>query len=153
MNKDYIFHVNWEDRYKQSYKVGILAQLDNFFYLILKDKNKAETAYKNGFVGISGFKAEEIYRSRELFDFFQCRIMETNKKHQCKELAESRAVSMTDSFSVDEIPEGSVPKYKEIILKAYELQAKKNDIKNKKEDSVNLNNNKNDNSNVLEEIE
>ena len=150
MNNDYIFHVNWEDRYKQSYKVGILAQLDNFFYLILKDKNKAETAYKNGFVGISGFKAEEIYRSRELFDFFQCRIVETNKKYQCKELAESRAVSMTDSFSVDEIPEGSVPKYKEIILKAYELQTKKSEIKNKNE---NIKNNKSNNGKGLEEIE
>ena len=50
MNKDYVFHVNWEDRHKQTYRVGFLAQLDEYFYLIIKDQENAQTAYNNGFI-------------------------------------------------------------------------------------------------------
>ena len=129
MNKDYVFHVNWEDRYRNSYRIGFLAELDECFYLIIRDKVRAETAYKNGFVGIPGFKAEEVYKSRELFDFFKSRIHEdARNKNPSEELVKSRAISMIDSFSVEQAPERAIPKYKEIILKTYELQQKKEQI-------------------------
>ena len=126
MNRDYVFHINWDDRYKNSYRVGFLAELDEYFYLIIRDEKRAETAYKNGFDGIPGIKPEEIYRSRELFDFFKSRISEgARKKNPSEELAKSNAISMIDSFSVEAVPERITQKYKEIILRTYELQLKK----------------------------
>jgi len=123
MNRDYIFNLNWEDRYKNSYRVGMLAQIDGAFYFVLKDEEKNETAaHKNGYIGIPGFKVEEMYRSQELFDFFKSRVLGHNP---CEELAKTRGVSMVDSFSVEEIPERMMPKYRKIILEAYELQEKK----------------------------
>ena len=55
MSKDYVFHVNWEDRYKQPYRVGILAQIDNIFYLILKNEESAKAAYNSGYDGVPGY--------------------------------------------------------------------------------------------------
>lgn len=147
MNKDYVFHINWEDRYKNSYRIGILAQIDDNFYLTIKSEKNATMAYKNGFIGIPGFKTEEIYKSSELFDFFKNRILETSKKDSLEELSKNRAVSMIDSFSVDQISEKVSEKYKKIILKAYELQERKKDIQEKKD------NNEKEASNSLEEIE
>lgn len=138
MNKDYIFHINWADRYKASHRVGILAQIDELFYLIIRDEKKAEFAYKNGFVGIPGFKKEEIYKSSELFDFFKSRILDKKQNNVCEELLRTRGVSMIDSFSVEEILPRMVPKYREVILQAYELQIKKAQVQeiNKKDNNV-----------------
>ena len=124
-NKDYVFHINWEDRHKQSYKVGILAQLDEMFYLVIKDKEKAETAYSKGFIGIPGFRQEEIYRSHELFDFFKNRILQKNDQNPCEELAVTKAKSMVDSYWAEKVPDKVTKKYRKIILEAYDLQEKK----------------------------
>lgn len=128
MNKDYVFHINWEDRHKLSYRVGILAQLDEYFYVIIKDQENAQMAYKNGFIGIPGFKVEEVYRSQELFDFFKSRVLHKNAQNPCEELVSTGAKSMIDSFSVEKIPDKVIPKYKGIILRAYELQQKKEQL-------------------------
>ena len=134
MNKDYVFHVNWEDRHKQSYRIGILAQLDEAFYLVIKDERNAKLAYDNGFAGIPGFKAEEVYMSgTKLFDFFERRILEKEATKQCEELARTCGVSMVDSFSVEIISDKLSEKYKRIILEAYELQQRENE--NKQRDS------------------
>lgn len=132
-NKDYVFHINWEDRHKQSYRVGILAQLDEYYYIILKNEENAKAAYKNGFIGIPGFKLEEIYRSQELFDFFKSRILQKNAQRPCEELALTRAKSMVDSYSVEPVSDKAVSKYKEIILKTYELQEKKRQLEESNE--------------------
>ena len=137
MNKDYIFHINWDDRYKKSHRVGILAQIDELFYLIIRDEKNAEFAYKNGFVGIPGFKTDEVYRSTDLFDFFKSRILEKNTKNICEELAKSRGISMVDSFSVEEVAKRTIPKYREVILQAYELQVKKSQEKNNTDKNMN----------------
>ena len=125
MNKDYVFRVNWEDRHKNIYVIGILAKIEDSFYLVFKDEKHIETAYKQGYIGIPGFNVEEIYKSQELFDFFKSRILQTNKSNPCEELARSRGISMIDSFSVDQLSERMIPKYREIILEAYDIQAKK----------------------------
>lgn len=131
MNKDYVFHINWNDRYRNSYRIGFLAELDEYFYLIIKDEKKAETAYKKGFLGIPGFKSEEVYKSRELFDFFKSRISEgARKKNPSEELAKNKGVSMIDSFSVEQVPERIAKKYKEIILRTSELQERKAQLEN-----------------------
>lgn len=135
MNKDYVFHINWDDRYKNAHRIGFLAELDECFYLIIRDKKRAETAYKNGFAGIPGFRSEEVYRSHELFDFFKSRISEgARKKNPSEELAKSRAISMIDSFSVEEVPERATQKYKEIILRTYELQERKTQLQEESEE-------------------
>lgn len=135
MSKDYVFHFNWADKNKKLYRVGILAQIDDFFYFIIRDKERAERAYKNGFIGVSGFKPEEIYKSKELFDFFKSRVSENARKtNPCEELVKNRGVSMIDSFSVEEVPERTVKKYSEIILKTHELQTKKLNLKEKSDE-------------------
>ena len=136
-NKDYVFHINWEDRHKLSYRVGFLAQLDEYFYIVIKDQENAQMAYKNGFIGIPGFKTEEVYRSQELFDFFKSRVLHQNGQNPCEELASTRAKSMIDSFSVEKVQDKVVPKYKRIILEAYKLQQKKLQLQEAKESQKN----------------
>ena len=133
MNKDYVFYINWEDRHKQSYKVGFLARLDESFYLIVKDEKKAKSAYDNGFVGIPGFRPEEVYVSEtKMFDFFERRTLTKNSIQQCEELAQTGGFSMVDSFYVEKISEKLCIKYKKVILEAHELQKRKKSL-NKKE--------------------
>ena len=127
-NKDYVFYMNWEDRLKQNHKVGILAKIEEDYYFFIKNKQRAEAAYRAGFIGVSGFKPERIYRSKELFDFFKSRIIDKNSEEPCKELSKTKAISMVDSFSVDEIKDDIGNKYKKIILQAYELQEKRNEL-------------------------
>jgi len=132
-SKDYVFQINWEDRLKNSYVIGILAQIEKEFYLVFKDKKDIETAYKQGYIGIPGFNVEEVYKSQELFDFFKNRILQTAQANPCEELAKTRGVSMVDSFFVDPVPERIVPKYRQIILDAYEIQKRKIQIKDEKQ--------------------
>ena len=124
MNKDYIFSINWEDRFKNVHKIGVLAQLDEEFYLIVKDNKKANKAHENGFNGLPGFKAEKVYKSSELFDFFKNRVLRTTDINYCEELSKTGAKSMIDSFSVEEMPEKVIKEKKSKILKAYDLQEK-----------------------------
>lgn len=130
--KDYIFHVKWADRYKNSYRIGLLAQIDDIYYFIIRSQQRAEIAYEKGFVGIPGFKPEEVYRSSEMFDFFKSRILQKPNTNACEELAKTKGISMIDSFSVEEAPERVSKKYAELILKTYDLQAQKLQLKENK---------------------
>lgn len=136
MNKDYIFYINWEDRHKQLYRVGFLAQLDQYFYLVMKDKENVKVAYDNGFIGIPGFKPEEVYRSQELFDFFKSRILQKSDLNPCEELAKTGAKSMIDSYSVEKVTDIAATRYKTILIDAYELQEKKKKVKEENEDEI-----------------
>jgi len=149
MNKDYVFHVKWEDRHKQLHRVGFLAQLDEYFYLIIKDEETAETAYKNGFIGIPGFKQEEVYRSKELFDFFKSRILQKTGSNLCEELASTGAKSMIDSYSVEKVSDKIAQKYRGIIIDTYELQEKKKILQEERELGKINNGNKKLNSDEL----
>ena len=128
-SQDYVFHLNWEDRYKNSFRVGILAEIDNIFYLVVREPKNAETAYSKGFVGIPGIKPGELYTSLELFDFFKSRILDKKSPNPCKELAISGGTLMTDSFSLEEINEKLKPKYTKSILKIKEISSKKNQLR------------------------
>lgn len=126
MSKDYIFHIKWEDRHKIPHKVGLLAKIDDKYYLMAKDEQQARVAYASGFKGIPGFNPDEIYVSEnKLFDFFERRALATNPEEQCKELAETGGTSFVDSFSVEEICGRRIQnKYKKNILDAYDIQLK-----------------------------
>jgi len=152
MNKDYVFHINWEDRHKQLYRVGFLAQLDEYFYLIIKDQENAQIAYNNGFIGLPGFKVEEVYRSQELYDFFKSRILHKTGLDPCEELAETKAKSMIDSYSLEKIPDKVAKKYKAIILEAYELQEKKKKMQEEKKIEQPTNSNKEDDGEKFPDI-
>lgn len=132
-DRDYVFNVHWADKLRNSYKVGLLAQIDKIFYFIMSGPKNAEAAYRKGFVGVPGFQADEIYKSQELFDFFKSRVLEDKSQNPCEELAQSKGISMTDSFSVEEVSEGIAKKYKEAILRAYEVKARSEELKNEKE--------------------
>lgn len=132
IDRDYVFNVQWTDKYRNSYKVGLLAQIDKMFYFIMSSPKTAEAAYKKGFVGVPGFQAEEVYRSQELFDFFKGRILEDKSENPCEELAQNKGLSMIDSFSVEEVSERIAKKYKEAILRAYEVKVKSEELKSKR---------------------
>lgn len=122
MNKDYVFEINWEDRHKYLHDIGVLAQLNNEFYLAVKDEENAKGAYEMGFRGIPGFKTNEVYKSNELFDFFKNRVIESSDENFCKQLEKTGGISMVDSFSVKKISPKSTEKYKKLIIDAYGLQ-------------------------------
>ena len=117
-----------------------------------KEQEDAVGAYKNGFIGIPGFNAEEVYKSGELFDFFRNRILESKRKNPCEELAKTGGVSMIDSFSVEEISEKLSPKYKKIILEAYDLQLRKKQMQESKEIGTTVKASKEDNSDEIPDI-
>ena len=147
MTRDYVFHINWTDRHMQPHKIGILAQIDEDFYLIIKEQEDASLAYKNGFIGIPGFNEEEVYKSGELFDFFRNRILESKRK-----LSKTGGTSMTDSFSVEEISEKLSQKYKRIILEAYDLQLRKEKMQEQNEEGTVVKVSKEDNSDEIPDI-
>lgn len=128
MNKDYVFHIKWESRHRDQYRVGFLAQLDDYFYLVIKSEENAKNAYNSGFAPIAGFKPEEIYRSQELFDFFKSRILKKMSSNPCEELERTGAKSMVDSYFLEKVSDKVSNKYKSIILEAYELQEKRKTI-------------------------
>ena len=74
MNKpDQYLYINWEDEHRNLYRIGILARIDDVYYLkTFGKKTDAERdAYSHGYVGLPGFVQGEIYKStNKLFDFF-----------------------------------------------------------------------------------
>lgn len=138
-NKDYIFYLNWEDNIKNIRKVGYLAHIEDNFYLIISNKNNAETAYSNGFIGIPGFKSGEIYKSNELFDFFKNRISDKDSNDPCSELSKNEGKSMVDSFSLEEVPEMLADRQKQALLEAYQKQEELKELKNKEKEGIEIN--------------
>lgn len=131
MNKDYMLNVNWKDGRRNNHKIGILAQIDEDFYLLIKGKDKE--ANDNGFVGIPGFKSDKIYKSKEMFDFFKKRVLRTPDINYCEELIKTEAISMIDSFSISEMPEEEANEKKLELLEAYKLQEQLKKVENIKE--------------------
>lgn len=126
-NKDYIFYLNWDDSEKRNFRVGYLAQIEDDFYFVIRSKEQSgkesnPNPYDNGFIGVPGFRTGEIYKSNELFDFFKNRILDKNSKNPCKELSETRAISMIDSFYLEEFQGELADNQKRILIKAYEEQ-------------------------------
>lgn len=137
MNKDYVFNVNWEDRHKDTHTIAILAKIKEEYYLVSSDSKHIKRAQKAGYIGIPGFEIGEVYKSSELFDYFKNRILDKNSNDPCKELAETKGISLIDSFSVDEILEKKdIEKSKQIIKEASKTQEKINEIREKKARSL-----------------
>lgn len=124
MNNDCIFHMKWEDRFKKAHNIGILAKIEENYYLMIKDKENAKEAYENDFNGVPGFKTNKVYKSQELFSFFKDRLLKQPNMDWCEELRKTSAKSMTDSFFVEEMPEEEAIKSIAIILEADRLQEK-----------------------------
>jgi len=124
MSKDYVFSINWEDRFKNVHKIGVLAQIEEAFYIIIREKEKAKEAFKNGYNGLPGFRTEKIYKSNEMFDFFKDRVLRKANIDYCEELSKTGGKSMIDSFFVERLSEEETEDKKMKILKAYELQEK-----------------------------
>lgn len=136
-NRDYVFYLNWDDKDKNTFKVGYLAQIEEEFYFVIRSREKEKTensAYDKGFIGIPGFRAGEIYKSKELFDFFKNRILNKYSKTPCKELAETKGKSMIDSFYLEEIEE--FEKQKRLLLEAYEKQEESKKNKDNKSEKI-----------------
>lgn len=129
--KDYIFYVNWADQYKNIYRVGFLAKIEQYFYLIAGGKHNAPFAYKRGYAGIPGFKSNYIYKSDELFDFFKSRIL-SQQEDECEQLAQNGGVSMVDSFSLEQVNQLYFNRYQEVILKSYQMQEEKEQLEEKR---------------------
>lgn len=135
-NKDYVFHLNWEDRIKNAWRVGYLAQIDKEFYFVISSEKNAESAYANGFIGIPGFKPGEIYKSHELFDFFKNRILNKESDDPCSELLKNGGRSMVDSFSLEQVSEILLTKQKEILMEAYQKQEEIKKIREKNRENT-----------------
>lgn len=131
-NDDYYFFINWEDNQKNSYRIGILAKIDNTYYLKTygKKANKERDAYSHGYIGIPGFISGKLYKStNQVFDFFAQRVCisnpTTNKVDFFEELKRTNGKTFTDSFSVEEMPEKYRNSCKNILLELDSLQEEK----------------------------
>lgn len=128
--QDYYLYINWEDSQKNVYRIGILARIDDTYYMRTypKKKDDERDAYSHGYIGMPGFIPGRLYKStNQLFDFFQKRlpvenICETESQDCCKQLLDSEAKVLTDSFSVEQMPEIYQEKCKEVLLKMDKLQ-------------------------------
>lgn len=123
MNNDKYFFINWEDSEKNSYRVGILAEIDNVFYLKTYDKkdNNERDAYSHGYAGLPGFIPGQLYKSQnKLFDFFLNRIFIDRSKDRefdaMEELRKTLGKTLTDSFFIEEVPEIYRERFKDILL-------------------------------------
>ena len=134
--KDYVFYLNWEDRLNHIHKVGMLAQIDKMYYFFIRNRENAIAAYNAGFIGVSGFEPEKVYKSPELFDFFKSRILDKKSNTPCEELAENKGISMVDSFSLEELSPKISKEYKKIITQLYDIQEKRKEIQEQKANNI-----------------
>ena len=131
MNKDYVFSINWEDRFKNVHEIGFLARIEGEYYLTLKKWDEVKEARKNGYDRLPGFEVGKIYRTKELFESFKDRVLRGINIDYCEELSKTGGRSMINSFFVEKLSEERAKEKKSKILKAYDLQEKL-----KKEESI-----------------
>ena len=107
MNNDKYFFINWEDSEKNSYRVGILAEIDNVFYLKTYDKkdNNERDAYSHGYAGLPGFIPGQLYKSQnKLFDFFLNRIfIDRSKGREFDAMEELRKTIISELEQIESI--------------------------------------------------
>ena len=120
--RDNFFYINWEDSHQRPHRIGLIAQIDNVYYLKMNNKENATSAYNHGCIGIPGFQNDRVYRSEELFDFFKRRILKKESQNVFEELRETQGRSMVDSFFVEEVPERLRGKCKQLVLDLYRNQ-------------------------------
>lgn len=128
-NKEYMFYINWKDRNNNSWQVGYLGEIEEEYYLLIKDLKRAPKAYSSGFIGIPGFLEGRVYRSPELFDFFKNRVLDKKSEEPLSELFRTKGVSNIDSFSVEVVPEELVPDKQEELKAAYQMQQRLESIR------------------------
>ena len=46
LEKDYLFHINWEDQSKNFHRVGFLAKISQNYYFVVTNDNQLTSAYK-----------------------------------------------------------------------------------------------------------
>ena len=102
-NKDYYFYINWEDDKKNLYRVGILARIEDIYYMKTQriGAEKERDASSHGYNGIPGFVNGKLYKSeRQLFDFFKERIFieKNNDVDIMEELNKTNGRTLRDSF-------------------------------------------------------
>lgn len=127
--QDYYLYINWEDSQKNIYRVGILAKINDTYYMRTYERkpNDERDAYSHGYIGIPGFIPGELYKStNELFDFFQKRVSAQEQANQnidyYQELLQSEGRTLTDSFSIEKMPESHQKKCKEVLIAMDELK-------------------------------
>lgn len=132
---DYYLYVNWEDNQKNIYRIGILARIANTYYLKLSTpKNNSERdAYCHGYAGIPGFISDRLYTStNQLFDFFKKRVFVPNNMESTtdflEELIKTNGITLTDSFSIEEIPEKYRANWRNILLSFNALEQEKSHL-------------------------
>ena len=121
-DKDYVFYICWENSKNKDYKIGLLAKIDDYYYLKINTKEHSSAAYEKGCIGLPGFRDDMVYRSENLFDFFQNRIFDKGNEDVCKELVKTQGRSFIDSFFVKEVPHRIKEKSKHILLNMYKNQ-------------------------------
>lgn len=142
-SKDFVFYLNWEDREKNAFKVGFIAQIEKEFYLLIKsdekDREDERSAYDRGFIGIPGFRPGEIYKSSRLFDFFRNRILDKDSQDLRSELSKNNGSrSSIDSFYLELVSEISEDKQKERLLEAYKTQEELKRIRSKSKSEIGI---------------
>ena len=129
-NKDYYFYINWEDDKRNLYRIGILARIDDIYYMKTQQigGEKERDASSHGYNGIPGFVNGNLYKSeKELFDFFKERVyLEKNDQTDImEELNKTGGKTLRDSFSLEEMPERLKENCKEVLQQLAQQQDKR----------------------------
>lgn len=134
LNDQYLY-INWEDNQQNTYRVGILARISNTYYLktYVKKSDYERDAYSHGYIGIPGFIPGRLYMStNQLFDFFKRRVFAPNSTDNSidflEKLKQTNGVTLTDSFSIEEMPEKYRQSCKNILLSLSSLEKEKSDF-------------------------
>lgn len=104
MTEDYYFNIIWQDGLEKTHNVGILARINNFYYLLGRKLEKDEGNLF--FRGIPPFYDFKLHKSKDLFPFFKMKVLANggdNKEDLCKLLEERLGKNHIDSYSVEKI--------------------------------------------------
>lgn len=104
MTEDYYFNIIWKDGFEKNHNVGILARINNVYYLMGRKIEKDEGTLF--FRGIPPFNDFKLHKSNELFSFFKMKILANggeSNEDSCKLLEERLGKNHIDSYSVEKI--------------------------------------------------
>ncbi len=103
-SKDYYFNIMWRDGFGKEHKVGVLARIDEMYYL--KGRRIDKSLGSLFFRGIPPYYDTKLHASKNLFDFFRMKILVSNNSQDedlCEILEEKLGKNHIDGYSVTKI--------------------------------------------------
>lgn len=107
--KDYYFKIVWRDGFEKNHNIGILARINDVYYLKGQDieKNQGTLFFK----GIPPHYDTKLHKSKDLFPFFKMKVLANggaSTEDLCELLEERLGKNHIDSYSVEKIEDEQI---------------------------------------------